>query len=131
VLHSPPDLAGIMDLMQDFHDLSQLSFMRQPWYPNEIEHGGVVEALEADNPDAAFRQRYHNDTPWVIHRAYWTCNPSVFPSWVAKRNWPAPPWSEAWFSKALMREKVSGIWGTRDNWVVTEHIGRDRNGTQY
>lgn len=131
VLHNPPDLSEVVSILDNFKELSQISFMRQPWYPNEIEHGGVVQAIEADSPNAGFYTRYHDGIPWTIHKAFWTCNPSVFPYWVAQRKWPNPPWSEAQFSQSLMRDKVSGIWGTRDNWIVTEHIGKERNGTTY
>lgn len=131
ILHSPPDLDKVCSVLESFEDLSQISFMRQPWYNNEIEHGGVVEALEAQGA-RVFQQKVTNGLPWVRHNAYWTANPNVFPRWVAQRHWPDAPWCEMKFSQELRRDrKISGIWGERNNWVCVEHIGEVRNGTDY
>lgn len=131
ILHKPPVLQDVVSVLDAYPNVSQMAFMRQPWYKNEIEHGGVVEAIEAEGT-TGFIQKYSNGKPWVRHSAFWTANPSVFPRWVAEREWPDAPWCEMNFSKALREEKkVSGIWGHRDNWVCVEHIGRERNGTEY
>lgn len=126
ILHSPPDLDDIIETLRNNPDLAQMSLMRQPWYANEIQHGGLVEALEADG--GVFEDR----GGWTKHRAYFTCNPSVFPRWLAERTWPDAPWSEMKFSKGLIADgKSYGIWGTRGQWECVEHIGRVRNGTEY
>jgi hypothetical protein len=132
VLLKPFVLEDVVKVLSQFNRLSQISFMRQPWYTNEIESGGVVEALEANG--GAFTQRATAGRSWVVHRAFWTCNPSIFPAWVAARWWPDPPWCEMYFGKLLKEdEKVFGIWGDRKSpdWILTEHIGRKRNGTNY
>ena len=66
------------------------------------------------------------------HSSFWTCNPSIFPSWVAKKGWPEAPWSEMKFGQNLSaKNKVFGIWGNRSDWVCVEHIGEERSGTEY
>jgi hypothetical protein len=131
ILLKPFLIKDVIYVLEQMPELSQISFMRQPWYENEIKHGGVIEALEADG--GSFSQRTTGDTSWVIHNAFWTCNPSIFPAWVAKRKWPDPPWSEMFFGKWLRRDgKVFGIWGNKkSDWVTVEHIGKEKNGTEY
>lgn len=130
-LHLAPNLERVCAVLDNYPNVSQMSFMRQPWYPNEIQYGGVVEALEAQGT-RVFTQKVSNGSPWVRHNAFWTANPNVFPQWVAHREWPDAPWCEMQFSKNLKRDrKLSGIWGNRDNWVCVEHIGEVRSGTDY
>jgi hypothetical protein len=131
ILLKPFIIEDVISVLKSLPELSQISFMRQPWYANEIEHGGVIEALE--DSGGSFVQRTTDKDSWVCHRAFWTCNPSIFPSWIANRNWPEPPWSEMYFSKSLREDKkVFGIWGDRKtDWISVEHIGRERNGTEY
>jgi hypothetical protein len=131
ILTKPFDLEAVVSVLRFYPELSQISFMRQPWYENEIEHGGVIEALEAQGTQG-FQQKWTNGFPWVRHNAYWTCNPSIFPSKIANITWPDPPWSEMQFSKSIRQNRLaSGIWGHRDDWVCTEHIGRERYGSGY
>lgn len=131
ILHNPPKLDDVISVLNAHPNVSQMSFMRKPWYPNEVEHGGVVEALEAQGV-LVFNQKNFQGHPWVRHIAFWTANPSVFPSWVAEREWPDNPWCEMKFSQDLKRDKkFSGIWGHRSSWVCTEHIGEVRSGNSY
>lgn len=131
LLTKPFDLDAVVSTMKFYPELSQMSFMRQPWYENEVQYGGVVEALEAQGTQG-FVQKWTNGFPWVRHNAFWTCNPNVFPSRIANINWPDPPWSEMQFSKMIRQQRLaSGIWGHRDDWVCTEHIGKERYGSGY
>lgn len=131
ILHKPPVLSDIISVMDTFPNVSQMSFMRQPWYANEKLYGGVIEALEADGVKV-FNQKITNGKYWVRHNAFWTANPNIFPQWLAHREWPDAPWCEMHFSKGLKRDKKwSGIWGNRNDWICVEHIGEERNGTNY
>lgn len=131
LLLKPANLNDMVSVLEDNPRVSQMSLMRKPWYQNEIEHGGVAEAIEAQG-ERDFNQRWNNGTPWVKHSSYFTTNPSVFPSWVAKRRWPDNPWSEMKFGQALEADKkVSGILGHRQDWIYVEHIGTERNGENY
>jgi hypothetical protein len=133
ILLKPFVIDDVIKVLQEFPELSQMSFMRQPWYKNEIVSGGVIDALE--KVGCYFNQRYSRTPPyypWVIHKAFWTCNPSIFPAWVAKYTWPESDWSESEFGKKIRSEgKVSGIWGDRKtDWISVEHIGKESNGTK-
>ena len=131
VLKRPFVLDDVVSVLESSPNLSQISFMREPWYENEIEHGGVIEALLAQG-EFPIQNKGLGRFAWTRHNAFWTCNPSVFPSWVAQRPWPNDPWCEMYFSQAIRRDKkFSGIWGHRPDWIYTDHIGRERAGHGY
>jgi hypothetical protein len=132
ILHKPFIIDDVISVLNSNPSLSQMSFMRQPWYTNEIDAGGVIEALENQDGAAEYIEENTDGKDWTIHKGFWTCNPSIFPIWTAKRRWPDAPWSEMKFGQKLFsHEKSCGIWGNRKNWVCVEHIGRERNGTGY
>lgn len=112
--------------------LSQISFIREPWYHNEIASGGLIEAIERDNPDIIFEQKNTNGINWIEHKSYWTCNPNIFPRWLTSYKWPSGNWSESAFARKIFSSgKTSGIFGLRGDQPYVEHIGRHRNGTKY
>ena len=131
VLNKPVSLENMVSVLDKNPLVSQMSIMRQPWFANEKECGGVVEALEQQG-NTDFKNMNTDGNEWVQHSSFWTCNPSIFPSWVAKIGWPEAPWSEMKFGQNLSaKNKVFGIWGNRSDWVCVEHIGEERNGTEY
>ena len=131
ILNKPVSLENIVDVLDKNPLVSQMSIMRQPWFANEREHGGVIEALEKQG-STGFKNMNTDGHDWVRHSSFWTCNPSVFPLWVAEMGWPEAPWSEMKFSQEIhSKNKFSGIWGSRTSWPHTEHIGEERNGTEY
>lgn len=78
-------LAGILDRRPW---LAQVALLRQPWYANEVAAGGVIEALQQDGT------RFVNRRGVIEHRAFFTCNPSVWRRSVYESGWPNVPWSE-------------------------------------
>jgi hypothetical protein len=131
VLKRPFVLRDVVDVLATNPELSQISFMREPWYSNEVEFGGVIEALLAQGT-FPLENMGAGRFGWTKHVAYWTCNPSVFPSWVARRPWPDDPWCEMKFAQDLRRDrKPSGLWGHQGDWVYTGHIGVERAGHGY
>lgn len=123
------DLKTILKLNKN---MSQVSLMRGPWFHNEVQHGGVVNAIKASNKNAKFLNKNKNGLRWVQHQAYWTCNPNLFPSWIIDIEWPSGNWSESRFSKKIFdKGKVAGIFENENSWPFIEHIGGHRNGTQY
>lgn len=132
ILLKPFVIEDVIDVIKSNRLISQISFMRHPWYQNEIDAGGVIEALEGQEGAASYIQKTTNEKDWVEHKGFWTCNPSIFPNWIATMGWPEAPWSEMKFGQKLFsKNKVCGIWGNRSDWVCVEHIGRERNGTEY
>ena len=123
------DLAKILDFNKN---MAQISLMRQPWYHNEKEHNGVVEAIIAYNPSAHFVKKSIDGLHWMEHNAYWTCNPHLFPSWLTNFEWPSGVWSESRFGRYMFeQQKIAGIYGVRQDWPYVEHIGREKYGNKY
>lgn len=132
VLNGPlsiDDIAGVMDESEG--RLAQMALLRQPWYANEVEHGGVIQALQAQG--CHFDQRTNGTHHWIEHRAVWTANPNLMPADVARIPYPACEWSESAFMKLLreMTTRACAYWGRFDDEPAVTHIGRARLGTGY
>lgn len=121
-------LAGVLDAHPH---LTQMALLRQPWWPNEIKHGGLIEALEAGGQE--FTETTDGTHHWVEHRACFTGNPCVIPRRTFERDWPEGDWSESRFGRLLFRdEKARGAyWGRRSDPPRVEHIGHQRVGSNY
>lgn len=101
--------------------LAQVILLRQPWFPVEIEHGGLIEALEA-------RGYTFNTVCGVIEQqATFSCNPAVWRGPVFASGWPLGRWSEELKRDALIAE------GYRFGWLpgIRVHHSGDRQGFDY
>ena len=126
------DIESSIKILKENNSLSQISFIREPWYHNEVESGGLIEAIERDNKGINFIQKETGGIPWIEHTAYWTCNPNIFPSWLTEFDWPSGEWSESRFGRKIFSKgKKAGIFGLRKDAPYVEHIGRERYGTKY
>jgi hypothetical protein len=132
ILHKQFDINNLIEILQSNKGMAQISLMRQPWYHNENEHGGVIEAIKAHNKHAIFSERKENELEWTQHQAYWTCNPHLFPAWLTNFEWPSGPWSESRFGREIFATyRFAGVYGNKNNWPYVEHIGRERYGKKY
>jgi hypothetical protein len=132
ILHKAFFIQDLMYVLAQNKRVAQMSLMRQPWYHNEHENGGVIEAIKAHTPSAKFIEKNTNDILWTEHSAYWTCNPNIFPKWLTNFKWPDGAWSESRFSKEIFKTgRTAGIFGAQKDWPYVEHIGRERYGNQY
>jgi hypothetical protein len=128
ILSKTVDIENIVYVLDKNPNLSQMAIMRQPWYHNEIESGGVIDAIKGEK----FYDINTDGFDWVKHRAFYTCNPNIFPQWLTNYEWPDGNWSESKFGRLLFsNNKDCGIWGNRSSWPQVEHIGRERNGIEY
>lgn len=122
------DLAGV--LAEQRH-LTQLALVRQPWWSNEHEYGGLIPALEAQG------QRFEEFTDgkhhWIEHRAGFTGNPCMIPARTFAHDWPEGAWSESGFGQLLFADPLArgAYWGRRSDPPRVEHIGHERVGTEY
>lgn len=132
ILKKKFDVNDLIKIIQMNKGMAQISLMRQPWYHNEHEHGGLIEAIKAHNKGAVFVEKNEDGLEWTQHSAYWTCNPHLFPSWLAKFEWPAGPWSESRFGREIFATyKFAAVYGNKNDWPYVEHIGRERYGNKY
>lgn len=114
--------------------LVQVALLRQPWFENERQHGGVIAAREAQG---AMFHRVHQGTAtgaldWVEHRDHVTLNPALWPAWVLGEDWPDGQWSESAFGRRLFAMNPmhrAAYWGDGRTPDV-EHVGM-RSGYGY
>lgn len=123
------DLAAVLDAHPY---LTQMALVRQPWFHNEQEHGGLIPALEAQGQ--RFVECTDGQHVWIEHRACFTGNPSLIPRATFERDWPEGDWSESRFGRALFDADPAArgaYWGRRTDRPRVEHIGHERVGTGY
>lgn len=132
VLHDDVNLDDLAGVLDEHPYLTQMALVRQAWFGNEVEHGGLIEALEAQGQ--TFTERSDGERHWIEHRACFTGNPSVIPRRTFTQDWPEGDWSEARFGRALFAadpEARGAYWGRRSDPPLVEHIGHQRVGTGY
>lgn len=122
------ELAGVLDAHPY---LTQIALLRQPWFANEHEHGGLIGALQAQGQ--VFTECTDGTHWWIEHRACFTGNPCLIPRSTFARDWPEGDWSESRFGKALFADgRARGAyWGRLTDPPRVEHIGHHRAGTGY
>lgn len=115
-----PDLQECIRII-DGRNLTQMAWMRQPWYPHEKRAGGVLQVHKGWRKR---QQRRDGDSVWFEHQSLWTCNPAVNKAWIAQREWPDCKHSEMIFSDQLVAEgHRSAFWGKWGGPPLTKHIG--------
>lgn len=126
------DINKLIDILELNKRIAQVSLMRGPWYHNEHEHGGLIEAIKNHTPGAVFIDKNENDLQWTEHSAYWTCNPNLFSSSLTKFEWPSGLWSESRFGRQVFKTyQTAAVYGKKEDWPYIEHIGRERYGSKY
>lgn len=132
LLNRPVNLYAITSLMANNpRTFAQMAFIRQPWYQNEVEHGGVIQALQAQG--CHFDQKTDGTHHWLEHRTVWTANPNLMPVDVARIPYPEGDWSESAFMR-LLRETTSlhcAYYGRLSDDPMVTHIGEYKKGTGY
>lgn len=94
----PVPLDQMVDAMDADIDLAQVALVRQPWFANEHQAGGLLASLEAEGCRFTERDGY------LEHTAGWTNNPCIFPRrLIDQHDWPDSAWSEAQFGRRLVR----------------------------
>lgn len=84
----PINLTHIADVLTERPHLAQVALLRQPWFANEVTHGGVIEALEAEGARFTIRDGL------LEHDAFFTGNPAVWSRAAFETGWPRGSWSE-------------------------------------
>lgn len=116
----------------DEQDLQQIVLRRQPWFSNEHEHGGVIEARETQG--GQFFDRSDGVHHWIEHRDHWSMNPAILRVELCKsRPWPAGAWSESRFGREVLRDPDAKLayWGKRSDSPWVTHVGARRVGSDY
>lgn len=131
IFNEDVDLACLDRVLDEQKHLTQIALLRQPWWPNEHEHGGLIPALEAQGQ--VFTEQTDGKHWWIEHRACFTGNPSLIPRRTFERDWPEGAWSESRFGRLLFAapDARGAYWGRRSDPPRVEHIGHERLGTNY
>jgi len=125
------DLNQLATVFDDQPHLTQIALLRGPWFANEHEHGGLIEALEAQGQ--TFTECSDGTNSWIEHRACFTGNPSLIPRRTFEHPWPEGAWSESRFGKQLFADPAArgAYWGRRSDPPRVTHIGTERVGAEY
>lgn len=125
----PVDLEAMAAVLDADAALVQLALRRQPWNPDEIEAGGVIEQRPHDYSDRCDQA----GNSWLEHRLFFTTNPSLYRSDLCELDWPNAARSEGIFTHDLLVDPHVrfGYWGERASKPWVTHIGRDRVGHGY
>jgi hypothetical protein len=120
------DLTPMIATLEENPELRQLALLRGPYYPRELEAGGVLETLST--PHELVNHREH---PFVTHRDHFTANPSLFRRSLTDVPWPDGKSSERLFGDTVLRDPAArfGYWGSGAPWI--RHIGAVRAGAGY
>lgn len=131
VLLDDVDVACLARVLDEQSHLTQIALLRQPWWPNEHDAGGLIEALEAHGQ--MFTERTDGRHWWIEHRACFTGNPTLIPARTFTHDWPEGAWSESRFGQLLFADPDarSAYWGRRSDPPRVEHIGHQRVGSDY
>lgn len=116
---TPVPLAAMTAALEADPWLAQVALVRQPWFANEHEAGGLLASLEAQGVTLTDRAGY------LEHNGGWTNNPCLFPAFIAAENdWPNSAWSEAQFGRRLARAGYRfAYYGARDDAPRVLHEG--------
>jgi hypothetical protein len=130
-LHERPvNLADLALVLKRNRKVAQVSLMRQPVNLREIRAGGVVEADKGCFVPHRISENGGAPHRWLEHGRYWTTNPSLFPTAIAREHpWPAVQECEGHMGISLRQEGYSfAVWGDGRPWV--KHVG-ERTGFGY
>ncbi len=123
----PVELAPIAGLLHTI-DLAQVALVRQAVNEQEKAAGGLIESRPGQ-----FTAREHEGHPYLEHTAFFTSNPCLFRSSLARvQPWPdVPEFCEGHYGIQLRDEGYRfAFWGDGSPWV--EHVGvRDGSGHGY
>lgn len=128
ILNRPLDLRPLMAVLDARPHLAQIVLKRQPWNPQEMAAGGIIE----QHPDD-YTESFMGDAVWTEHRRFFSTNPSIYRRSLTQRRWPEGEYSEGHFSMDLFADPDTrcAFWGRRDDPPLVHHVGKERVGLGY
>ncbi len=125
----PVDLVAMSRVLLHNDDIIQVALRRQPWNDEERAAGGIVEK----DPDD-FHEITTGSGPVLVHRRFFTTNPSLYRRSLCSQGWPTGANSEGMFTHQVIRQDSQAwfaFWGSRDSGEAVTHIGKERAGLGY
>jgi hypothetical protein len=134
-------LLGMTRVLHQEPHIAQTALRRQAWNESEKAAGGVVEQHPDDYEDSVIWVPCETEWgapdcrpyPVLLHRRFWTTNPSLHRVETCLRGWPEAKNSEGIFTHQLIEDPDLrfAYWGWRDDEPWVTHIGEHRNGNGY
>lgn len=106
--------------------LVQMALLRQPWWQNEVDAGGLIPALEKEGHVFQDCRSFGSGLRWTEHRAFFTTNPTYIPARTLGYEWPDGDYSEGMFGKHLFDsdpDARSAFLGSRTDAPLVRHVG--------
>lgn len=112
---------GMLDVFRHDETLTQVVLKRQPWSPEEIQAGGIIES----HPDD-YRDHHAGGLQWVSHQRIFSLNPCLIPRRTLEYGWPDGNEAEMTFRLVADGWRF-GFYGHRSNPPLVEHVGASRS----
>jgi hypothetical protein len=112
------DLSVFIKVLSNRH-IFQVALLRQAWYENEIEKGGIFKANHS-----IFRNANYKGVDLVLHRGFFTHNPSLYRKSIINSEFPN--YNEYSFVKHLLSNDSNGwcsYYGKTSDGPRVTHIG--------
>lgn len=114
------DLEDMIEVLEQDKSLAQCALLRGPFYPPEIDAGGIIE----QDPDA-YTRRTDRGPAHLVHQKFFTTNPCVYRRDLLRVGWPNVENSERVFTRQMVRRGFSfALLG--DGTPMVSHIGHVR-----
>lgn len=122
------DLLDMAHVLSTHPHIVQMALRRQPWNPQEVEAGGIVEQSPESYSDCTDGE-FH----WLEQRQFFTTNPSLYRVSLCGQRWPKGSNSEGRFSLDVLTDPdvAFAYWGARNSGEWVTHIGAQRAGRGY
>lgn len=119
VFETAPPCSSMIEILDRDPWLAQVALARQPVNRREVAAGGMLRTIADLEQCARFDHR------WMVHRSFFTTNPSIYPRELLSIGFPDPPDSEAKFGDELVRRGYSFAFaGSPDDPPAVRHLGR-------
>jgi hypothetical protein len=115
LFNEPVNVKAFMEILEN-RNINQVALLRQAWYENEVKAGGIFQAN-----DRAYKNGVIKMYPVVLHREYFTHNPSLYRKDVIRmmKN----------YTEYTIMSKLPGycaFWGTKTDKPRVTHIGEQK-----
>jgi hypothetical protein len=119
------DLDDLIQILELEPRVAQAALLRGPFFPPEIEAGGIVE----EDPNA-YTHHHRGELRYLVHRKFFTTNPCVYRRKLLRIGWPASANSETRFTRLVRNRGYRFAFiGNGEPWV--SHIGAERTNRGY
>jgi len=110
-------------ILEHHPHLAQIVLKRQPWSPEEVEAGGIIERAPHMYVE---RRAWGRHIAWTEHHQIFSLNPCLIPKKVLEIGWPAG--NEAEMTEILIEDMWRfAFFGGKDDPPRCVHVGSERS----